>query len=161
MNYDVVGSQDGAYQHVFHTEDLDGAVLPRRSTRAIEPPPSSTSLSGLAASLAPPNNGIKLQTSQKPMTDQTVIKSATGTSSNVTYSTDNSNNLTTQESTVSSLPATLKSDTGKDSTVVVSNPINPTNGQPVSKEKKSKKHFSFLLLLLYFIYFIYFCYRYQ
>ncbi|KAF7994937.1 hypothetical protein HCN44_004409 [Aphidius gifuensis] len=136
LNYNVDEADEAAIQHTFYTKELDGNVMPKRSERSVEPPPPL-----LPSSSPPPSSSVvtsmqSFSTQQKPMTDQTIIKSATGTSTNVTYSTDNSNNSTTKESTLNLSQTTLKPDikkTDKDSKFIVSNPINPTStiGQPL------------------------------
>lgn len=117
--------------------------MPKRSERSIEPPPLPVSLppsspsSTSSSSVVTTMQSQTFSTPQKPMTDQTIIKSATGTSSNVTYSTDNLNNSTTKESTLNLSQTSLKpinnNKADKDSTFIVSNPINPTStmGQPL------------------------------
>lgn len=133
FHYDVDSRSQNIVEHEFLQDELYG-LSSRRFRRAVVP-----SVSNMA-----PQTPVLLQEAQVP-TDKpqepSMMKTENGTASNVTYSMNNATNSTTTEASSSPVTiTTVKADAvtnENSSTIIVSQPIIPVTGQPVSSNEKN------------------------
>ncbi|XP_034945944.1 plexin domain-containing protein 2 [Chelonus insularis] len=117
-SYEVLSGTENDDLHIFYTDELDGAEFSNRVRRSLEPAPTTS----------PPQPSTHQPQDSTP--ESPLIKTETGATANVMYSTVNATNSTSESTLIST---TLKPNVTKNgkTLIIVSPPLSPVTGEPV------------------------------